>query len=310
MSADNLQTPATACLAPEGFLDDLIREIGDENILDVYERLVLTRRPVTHAVWAENIWFDPQWIGIESIGDAAKKLRAIQRNWVSFGIDHHRRIKLIEEKLPHLSGKPLIFPNLPPSAPLGSWTLIEPNLILAASRCSSPVPNGRYLFEENKTEPPNRAYLKLWEALTRERKFPGPGDTCLDLGACPGGWTWVLQKLGARVISIDKAPLADSILKLPNVEQIQKSAFGLTPDDIPARHIDWLFSDIICYPERLYRLVQGWIASGRVTNMICTIKFQGETDTSAIRQFMDIPGSTVYHLYNNKHEVTWTRIKP
>lgn len=304
----NQKNIACAYLSPEGFLDDLVNEIGKECIIDVLDRLVLSSKKEPAIVWADNVWLNPQWIEIESIGDAAKKLKAIQRNWVSYGFDHHRRMKLIEEKLPHISGKPLKFPSALPTAPLGSWTLVEPNLILASPICSSPMPNGCFIFEENKTEPPNRAYLKLWEALSRLQKFPQAGDTCLDLGASPGGWTWVLQSLGAHVISVDKAPLADHIAKLPNVRHLQESAFGLAPKDIPAPRIDWLFSDIICYPERLYRLVQNWLDSGKVKNMVCTIKFQGPTDMNAVKQFMDIPGSAVYHLYNNKHEVTWVKL--
>ena len=34
--------------------------------------------------WAQNVWFDPIIIEIASIGDAAKKLRAIQRNWAVY----------------------------------------------------------------------------------------------------------------------------------------------------------------------------------------------------------------------------------
>jgi len=30
---------------------------------------------------------------------------------------------------------------------------------------------------------------KLWEALTRIGRWPGPGEVALDLGAAPGGWT-------------------------------------------------------------------------------------------------------------------------
>lgn len=291
----------TAYLAPEGFVDDLVTELGD--VIEVYDRLVLAEGSPRKTVWAENTWLNPRWIEVESIGDAAKKLKAIQRNWAAYTFDYHRRAKLIAEKLPHVSAKPLQFGKPLITAPLGSWTLIKENLLLASPACSEPVPNGAYIFVENKTEPPNRAYLKLWEALTRCGKMPKPGETCLDLGASPGGWTWVLQGLGATVISIDKAPLAPHIAKLPNVRQVEQSAFALKPADIGP--VDWLFSDIICYPERLLRLVNEWRASGNVRNFVTTIKFQGDTDFGALKNFLDIEGSYALHMYNNKHEITW-----
>lgn len=293
----------SAYLAADGFTDDLIAELGEPRVREVYDRLVIADGPATHAVWAENIWRNPQLIEIESIGDAAKKLRAIQRSWANYAFDYHRRSKLITEKLPHVSGKPLTFGKPLPTSPLGSWSLIDDNLMIAASDCSSPIPNGAYVFNEDKEDPPSRAYLKLWEALTRAPRMPQPGETCLDLGACPGGWTWVLQSLGAHVISVDKAPLAPNVAALPNVKYVQQSAFALKPEEIGK--VDWLFSDIICYPERLLRLVQEWKASGLVRNMVCTIKFQGETDFKMTESFLEIPGSTAFHLYNNKHEITW-----
>lgn len=290
-----------AYLAPEGFTDDLVDELGGD-VMEVYDRLVLAEGPAKNPVWAENIWLSPKWIQIDSIGDAAQKLKAVQRNWANYAFDFHRRSGLITEKLPHVSAKPLKFPCALPGAPLGSWTLVEKDVILASAACSSPMPNGAYIFEENKTDAPSRAYLKLWEALTRLQKFPKPGETCLDLGACPGGWTWVLATLGAKVISVDKARLEPRIAAMPNVEYIEQSAFALEP-----RPADWLFSDIICYPDKLHRLVENW--QGKARNMVCTIKFQGPTDHAAVRRFLDIPDSRAFHLYNNKHEITWALIR-
>jgi len=298
-----LVPPQSVYLAAEGFVQDLCRELGDD-VEDVfYDRLVFSKAPARPVIWADNVWKNPQFIEIGSIGDGAKKLKALQRNWAHCPLDFHRRSRLLAEKLPYVSAKPLKFPSPLPTAPLGSWTMLREDLLLAATDCSSPLANGAYVFAENKEEPPNRAYLKLWEALTRAGKMPGAGDTCLDLGACPGGWTWVLQSLGAKVISVDKAPLAPHIAKLPNIEYVQQSAFGLKPEDIGK--VDWLFSDIICYPERLLRLVKTWKDSGLVKNMICTIKFQGETDHKTTESFLEIAGSYACHLYNNKHEITW-----
>ena len=238
-----------------------------------------------------------------SIGSAAKTLRDIQRNWAMYAPLHHRRAALIQERLPHVSAKPVVFPAKAPSAPLGSWTLLSPDRMLVAAHCSSPFANGEVAFVEDRTGPPNRAYLKLWEALVRLGHWPGPGERCLDLGASPGGWTWVLARLGATVVAVDKAPLDPKVAAMPGVAWRGESAFALAPESVGA--VDWLFSDIACYPARLLRLVETWRSSGLVRNFVCTIKFQGETDHDAAAAFAAIPGAQVLHLHHNKHELTF-----
>jgi 23S rRNA (cytidine2498-2'-O)-methyltransferase len=139
-------------------------------------------------------------------------------------------------------------------------------------------------------------------------RCPGPGDRCLDAGASPGGWTWALARLGAEVIAVDRAPLEERIGTMPGVRYIRHDAFTLKPRDIGP--VDWLFSDVICYPPRLYGWIETWLASGLCRNFICTIKLQGtpedrEPDFETPRRFAAIPGSQVVHLYHNKHELTW-----
>ena len=175
--------------------------------------------------------------------------------------------------------------------------------MLVAAHCSSPFANGEVAFVEDRTGPPNRAYLKLWEALVRLGQWPGPGERCLDLGASPGGWTWVLARLGATVVAVDKAPLDPKVAAMPGVTWRGESAFALAPESVGA--VDWLFSDIACYPARLLRLVETWRSSGLVRNFVCTLKFQGETDHDAAAAFAAIPGAQVLHLHHNKHELTF-----
>jgi 23S rRNA (cytidine2498-2'-O)-methyltransferase len=294
----------TAYLAAAGFVEDLVEELGE--VRAVHDRLVLADGPPRPAAWAANTWFDPVLIDAPSIGEGARALRALQRNWALYSFAHHRRATLIEAKLPPVRFKPLPYPAEAPKAPLGSWTLLEPNRILAAARCSSAFRHGEVEFVENKTVPPNRAYLKLWETFTILGVRPVPGEICLDLGASPGGWSWVLQETGANVIAVDKAPLDPKIARLPRVTTRKESAFGLDPAAIGP--IDWLFSDVICYPERLLKLVQRWIGAGTVRRLVCTIKFQGKTDHEAARAFVAIPGSRLMHLHHNKHELTWVRL--
>ncbi|HTZ80720.1 MAG TPA: SAM-dependent methyltransferase [Stellaceae bacterium] len=291
----------TAYLAAEGFVEELRTELGD--VSESYGRLLLAPGPPRAAAWAENIWLAPQRIGIASVGDAAKQLRVIQRNWALYSHALHRRAALIEEKLPKVSAKPLTFPAPAPTAPLGSWTLLDAGTLLASARCTSPFPNGAPRFVEDRTAPPSRAYLKLWEALTVLGEHPRPGETCLDLGSSPGGWTWVLAKLGSRVVSLDKAPLEPRIAAMPGVEFRQESAFALDPRALGP--VDWLFSDVVCYPERFLGLIERWLAAGTCKRFVCTVKFQGATDHETARRLAAIPGARLRHLHHNKHELTW-----
>lgn len=91
-----------------------------------------------------------------------------------------------------------------------------------------------------------------------------------------------------------------------HVKFLAHDAFTLTPDYIEKNFgkLDWLFSDVICYPERLLEWILMWIDSGKVRNIICTIKMQGEIDWKLIEEFAAIPDSRIVHLNYNKHELT------
>jgi 23S rRNA (cytidine2498-2'-O)-methyltransferase len=255
--------------------------------------------------WNRNIWLEPFRVEFDSLSEAASALRAVQRNWAPALSACFRRGALLAEKLPPLSAKPRPFPWALPDAPMGSWTLLDAHTMIASARCTSPFPNGFIAFEEDVQGPPSRAYLKLWEALVRRRRFPAAGERCLDAGASPGGWTWALAGLGARVTAVDRAPLEERIAALPQVSFIRHDAFTLRPEDIGP--LDWLFCDVICYPPRLYEWIERWLQSGLCRNFVCTIKMQGRPDFETTRRFAAIPGGNVVHLCHNKHELTWIK---
>jgi len=296
---------ATGYLAAPGFTGVVVRRL--DRVLDVRDRLVLAAGPPQRAWFVRNVWRDPVRIPIESIGDAAAKLRAIQRGWALYATGHFRRASLIAERLPHVSAKPLVFPEPSPRAPLGSFTLLDRDTILASPRCSHPFPNGEIRFVEDRTGPPNRAYLKLQEALTLLGVRPRPGDVCLDAGASPGGWTWVLARLGARVLAVDRAPLDPAIANSASVRFEQRSAFSVQPaTDGP---FDWIVSDVVCYPGRLFEWLRRWVESGRCGSCVATIKLQGEDPYPEVERFEAL-GGRIVHLAHNKHELTFLRVDP
>lgn len=291
-------------VAPQGYMEPLLEELG-ARVITVRGRLVLAQGRAA-AAWAQNVWTAPRWLEAASIGQAVRALTALQRNWRGHLLPesgHQRRQALMEAALPHVGSRPLRFGEAAPTAPLGAFTLWEHDLLLASPSTTSPFADGEARFEENRTDPPGRAYLKLWEAFTLDGRRPLPGELCVDLGASPGGWTWVLAGLGARVFSLDKAELAPQVGSLPNVNHCLGSGFGLDPRHVG--RVDWLFSDMICYPERLLQIVRQWIEARACAHVVCTLKFQAETDHAASRAFAAIPGGRLLHLSCNKHELTF-----
>ncbi|MDR2494070.1 MAG: hypothetical protein LBD24_02490 [Spirochaetaceae bacterium] len=290
----------------KGFEGHLLEEIGQcaAHWGDLYHG----RAADTPVFWNRNIWLAPFTLRFGSISEAAGALRVIQRNWRLTPTAHFRRAALIEARLPRVSTKPRLFPWIMGTAPMGGWTLVDPHTIIGSARCTSPFPGGAVTFAEDKTGPPSRAYLKLWEALTLCRAWPRARDACLDAGASPGGWTWALSRLGALVTAVDRAPLADRIRAMPGVTYLKHDAFTLKPQDIGP--IRWLFCDAACYPRRLFRWIEAWLESGLCANFVCAIKMQGAPDTETARAFAAIPRSAVVHLSHNKHELTWMKTDP
>ncbi|WP_043359431.1 SAM-dependent methyltransferase [Belnapia sp. F-4-1] len=297
-----------AYLAAEGFEAELAEELrlAGGSISAWHGRLALSPEAPLSLAWALETWTAPEEVPAPSVKAAADALRAIQRNWALYAHGQHRRAALIAERLPPVKARPLRFPEAAPTGHLGAWTLLAPDRMLLSATKTSPFVNGAVQFVEDREGPPSRAYLKLWEALTRAGRWPLPGETCLDLGASPGGWTWALAQLRAQVTAVDKAPLDPAVAALPGVTMRQESAFGLDPQQMAP--VDWLFSDVICYPQRLLALVRRWLEAGRVRNICCTIKFQGETDHAAAAEFAAIPGAMVFHGAHNKHELMVVRL--
>lgn len=271
-----------------------------------FENLDLDIAP--NPYWSRTTMLEPFFLDFKTIGEAANALKEIQRNWAPYQYTCFRRAQLIQEKLPYINLKDRKFPVTIPQSPIGLYTLINENTLIASAKTTSYLPAGTLHFVEDHENPPSRAYLKIQESLTMANllngtPLPSPGQRCFEAGACPGGWTWVLAGLGAEVFAVDRAPLADSLMKNPLITFQAHDAFTLTADDIGP--VDWIFSDVICYPERLLEWITKWLSIKPELNMICTIKMQGEINWPLIQQFADIPGSKIVHLNYNKHELTW-----
>ncbi|WP_094092358.1 SAM-dependent methyltransferase [Legionella clemsonensis] len=292
---------AAIYVAKPEFLNTLCEELGE--VTAIIEDLIFSPRKHLKACFAQDIWLEPKLVKFQSISEAVKILRQAGKFWYLHPISQIRRSRLIEAQLRQYPPLERHFP-IAEIPSIGCFSLLDQHTLVYSNQRIKKWPQGQCFFIEDKINPPNRAYLKLWEALTLLEKYPKQGEWALDLGASPGGWTYVVQSLGAKVTAIDKAPLDAKIAKLPGVNFLQQSAFALEPAHVE-RSYDWVFSDIACYPERAYTLINKWIESGKARQLIFTIKLQGKTDLASIKPFQAIPNSYVTQLFYNKHETTF-----
>lgn len=299
----------TIHIAPKDYEQDLEQELllKKVKVLHKYGSFFVCEEDSQEITFAQDTWRSAQKIQYESISDAVKKLKAYGNRWAHYSLNQHRRGELIVSSLHKVKLKNYNFLEEIPSVAFGSFSLLSDTEIFFSTELKTKVPFGEINFVEDKINPPSRAYLKLWELFTLYSIKPNLGQKVMDVGSCPGGWTWVLQQIGCDVISVDKAPLDPKIAALPRIEFKKESAFGLRPNHVGK--VDWFFSDIICYPEKLYELVLRFKESGLVDNFVCTIKFQRPTDFETLFKFEAIPGSRIIHLSCNKHEVTWINLK-
>lgn len=140
-------------------------------------------------------------------------------------------------------------------------------------RCVWPFPKGELPVASDKAAP-SRAFAKLVEAEQRLGLCIAAGETCVDLGACPGSWSYVALNRDAQVTAVDRSPLREDLMANPRLTFHQGDAFKF----IPAAPVDWLLCDVIAAPERSVELVLDWVRQRRCRRFIVTIKFKGQGD--------------------------------
>ena len=121
---------------------------------------------------------------------------------------------------------------------------------------------------------PSRAFAKLVEAEVRMGRRISAGETCVDLGACPGSWTYVALSRGARVVAVDRSPVRSDLLHNPRLRFHSGDAFRFQPDS----PVDWLLCDVIAAPERSVQLALDWVRARWCRHFVVTIKFKGHSE--------------------------------
>jgi len=146
-------------------------------------------------------------------------------------------------------------------------------------RLLSPFPKGEVPVASDKAAP-SRAFAKLVEAELRLGRRIARGETCVDLGASPGSWSYVALQRGAAVTAVDRASLRPDLMRHPRLAFVKGDAFSF----VPAAPVDWLLCDVIAAPERSIGLLLDWLRARRARSFVVTIKFKGSEDYAKLEQ--------------------------
>jgi 23S rRNA (cytidine2498-2'-O)-methyltransferase len=125
---------------------------------------------------------------------------------------------------------------------------------------------------------PSRAFAKLVEAEQRLGRAIRAGETCVDLGAAPGSWTYTAVNRGAQVVAVDRSPLREDMMRHPQVTFETGNAFSIEPP----RAVDWLLCDVIAAPEQTAELLLGWLRRGWCRHFVVTVKLKDSAGADAL----------------------------
>ena len=154
-----------------------------------------------------------------------------------------------------------------------------------------------------------RAERKLEEAIdVWELGSTLAGAAALDVGASPGGWSWVLAMAGAEVTAVDPGELDTRVTDHPRVSHLKARAETL---EFGGGTFDWIVNDMNVDPPLAAEVLlaaRDWLRTGG--RVISTLKMGGRSrPREAVASFVSrlAPGYELQasqHLYANRQEVT------
>ncbi len=165
---------------------------------------------------------------------------------------------------------------------------------------------------------PSRSTLKLEEALitmlddAQRMRVCRRSGRAVDLGACPGGWTYQLVHRGMFVEAVDNGSIDETLMATGQVEHFAADGFTYRPQ---MGRVDLLVCDMIERPDRVATLMGDWLTKSwcdhAVFNLKLPMKKRYETVTQAlneIRERLVKLNDRFYirarHLYHDRDEIT------
>lgn len=153
---------------------------------------------------------------------------------------------------------------------------------------------------------PSRASMKLEEAFAWLGFGPEANDHCVDLGAAPGGWTWVLLQRGANVVAIDRANMKPELMRDKRMKHLRDNAFEYTPP----RPVDWLVCDVVCKPNEIATVLARWGKRGHARYLVSNVKLPMKQRIPVVQEVVALLQKNGWkhirtrQLYHDRDEIT------
>jgi 23S rRNA (cytidine2498-2'-O)-methyltransferase len=155
---------------------------------------------------------------------------------------------------------------------------------------------------------PSRSASKLEEALLNLGEKPVLGETAVDLGAAPGGWSFVLASHGAHVIAVDHAKLGiKNVSKLKGeIEHLEENGLKY----LPSKPVDWMVCDMVMGARDTLKVLKTWLDADAMKHFIVNIKLPKSNPWPQVREALDLIGgygwalATGQHLLHDRSEIT------
>lgn len=166
---------------------------------------------------------------------------------------------------------------------------------------------------------PSRSTLKLEEAIlafipsAEEPKRLNDQMIGVDLGACPGGWTYQLVKRGLFVYAVDHGKMAASLHDTGRIEHCPEDGFKFQPPK--RKQIDWLVCDMVEQPMRIAKLIAKWLLNGWCRETIFNLKLPMKKRYQEVKLCLEFLETELTkqgfwfniqakHLYHDREEIT------
>ena len=164
------------------------------------------------------------------------------------------------------------------------------------------------------SEAPSRSTLKLEEAFMvlldedERARWLQSGMNAVDLGACPGGWTYQFTRRALRVLAVDNGAMDAKLMDGGLVEHVRADGFRYEPK----KTVEWMVCDMVEQPIKVAERMATWLREGWCRRTIFNLKLPMkkrwpevqlcfETMRAAVPFDLDLRAKQLYH---DREEIT------